>query len=681
MSRVVRAIILALHIPFAVWALAGFSVRPEWQFWPVMWVAVLVLFRHRNGGLETRDISLVFLRGLLSAGLIAASIYTRAPGWGLLSAVVWIHALLGSYRDWFAVNRLGYIVIPLLLSIPVQFDGYGDFAKRLQSDSLQHAHWMLDQQGYLHYLDGEVFHVAGNRIPVGEVVLNEFSVFAMLASAVFGCVLLRRRFLHGALTLTGAVVLCYLMLVCQHAAPVVAWLDYGFDPANSRFLLHLLVFVFSLVSAISLDFLLSMFLEPVPFMESEGVNPFCVLWNRFFLVTNRAMPGADDEKPRLRDAFSGIESLFGSLVAWIREFVVCWFATRNTHAGARGIPFLVVACIAGAWTVNTRVDERITESYEDAFRRASEGQKITEANFLLDRLMRSNSSSGAFRLRLVKTLLDQGYPEEARSHLAAITPLDGAGFPSARLWLVQQAGRNPSIPALTESETITQLYRAVGENPRDVDARVELAERLEKAGQTRSAEEQFKAAVDRDPTRVVSLITFLGRTEPPSQELNTRVDGVIRANLNRLRDQLQLYPERTNARSVAANLLYLLNEKEEARSLLEAGLEMDDSDELRRTLSTFFLAQAEEIQETSSLNSFRMKELVLLSLSYDCRSEEAFRFLVSAPWDQYTSFSRQELPEVFSHWEEVVEGDEVSFSDRVRLSMIYETCEEYSKAI
>lgn len=306
MSRVVRAIILALHIPFAVWALAGFSVRPEWQFWPVMWVAVLVLFRHRNGGLETRDISLVFLRGLLSAGLIAASIYTRAPGWGLLSAVVWIHALLGSYRDWFAVNRLGYIVIPLLLSIPVQFDGYGDFAKRLQSDSLQHAHWMLDQQGYLHYLDGEVFHVAGNRIPEGEVVLNEFSVFAMLAATAFGCVLLRRRFLHGALTLTGAVVLCYLMLVCQHAAPVVAWLDYGFDPANSRFLLHLLVFVCSLVSAISLDFLLSMFLEPVPFMESEGVNPFCVLWNRFFLVTNRAMPGADDEKPRLRVRFPGL---------------------------------------------------------------------------------------------------------------------------------------------------------------------------------------------------------------------------------------------------------------------------------------------------------------------------------------------------------------------------------------
>jgi hypothetical protein len=158
-SAAALTLLIALHAP-TLWAYAGqLASQEHYQFFPVIWIALLVLVVTRSSSalaLRWYHWTLLLVDGLF---VVAGSLY-RSPWLSFAGFCAGCLAVLAAGRDKMTGRSLWPLALLPLITLrpPVNFDT--QMITRLQLMTTQAASLVLGRSGMLHYRRGVVFAAA-----------------------------------------------------------------------------------------------------------------------------------------------------------------------------------------------------------------------------------------------------------------------------------------------------------------------------------------------------------------------------------------------------------------------------------------------------------------------------------------------------------------------------------------
>ena len=234
------------------------------------------------------------------------------------------------------------------------------------------------------------------------------------------------------------------------------------------------------------------------------------------------------------------------------------------------------------------------------------------------RLESSRSQGMALRFRIAKDLWNAERVEEARPHLEAITPEESEGFPAARIWLIEESQKPQTNFSLTGQQRFTQLSRVVREDPRNARYIKRYADALLARNRQAEAEVNLKKAVVIEPRYAPDLIQVQIFREKLANPSLPRMSDEIRDQISDFRqDMATLLKEDqadTTARIAEARLAGMAGDYVGAEQSLRKGLRLTvDSVELRTTLSSIYLAQA-QLASDQPLGHVNARDFILKAL-------------------------------------------------------------------
>ena len=679
MKPQLQIILLLIHVPFLIGYVAGLRIDPVYQFGPVAWGIVALLFWRRNGGRTESGGRFLAVRGVVDVVCLVLAVVTGEFAFGLLGGLVWVHAFLAGHRDKLVDTSVAYLTTALLFTVHLPFAAFDGVLNRMTLQAVILGSWILDQFHYLHFTTSQSVVVSGSSFELKDVCEGAFSVPALLCCAfVLQCVM-RRRWIHAMPSVLGALFTAVLMQAAALCAIVIVWQEYGVNASTGAVgvMLSAAVFACGVLAVISADVLLSVFTEPVPLMATTTVNPLAIFWNRMFWVPARvdAEDDADEVIPEIRVVLDEAPSVPRMLGPWAGDFLFSWFITRSRGRMIVGLPCVVLA-IAGVvlWT-NAETPEQINGRYDAALADAVEQNREADLELAVQRLQQSNVDTFAIRFRRVQWLISLGKKDAAVSHLNALTPLNGQGYVPARLLLVKQSDQADPLIPLSEEQRQQQLQRAVQERPTDAEVHLLLGKGYLWQRQTRLAEFHVTTAAEIDPNHLPDLLVLqkgLGRS---SQDLIQQSSSATQ----KLNKRLAQNSGDQQTRLSLARIMALLGDTQEAESLLKDGLEIEKSTELKRTLSALYTGMATE-QLKNSLKHAQAVKLGQQAILLNPENTNAISVLDRAIRVTGTVDPAILAPAV-DHWRRQVEADSATAQDRLHLTRLLTVCGQFDEAI
>ena len=674
MKSPIPILLLLIHLPFLIGYVYGLRTDSVYQFGPLAWGIVALMFWRRTAGrLESNGKHPVF-HVIADLACVALAIGTGEFAFGVLGGCVWIHALLRQYRDKPVDSSLGYLSLILLLSIRVPVAVADRVLQEMNERAVRLASWFLDQFNYLHLTTSDSIEVSGHSFQIQQICDDIFSMPALICLlCVFMC-LMRRRWAHAIPSLAVGSIVAVLMQAAKLYGAVAVWQNEatGIDATT----LSAAVFAAGLLSIISWDMLVSVVTEPVPLMATSTINPLAMLWNRFFLPFPEHGSELDDEGGM--DVVSVLKeapSVPGMLVPWTIDFLCSWFMTRSQRRVIAGLPCLALVLAGCHFWTNADTPEQINNRYETALTEAMDQDREADLVLAVERLQRSQVDTFAIRFRRAQKLITLGRNEGAINHLKALTSVRGQGHVPARIWLVKQANRDDALIPLSEEEQQQQLRKAVQEHGQNQEAHLLLARSYLRQRQTRLAELHFTTAVELEPKHAPELLLLqqaLGRSR---QELAPYAAAAVEELKDRLSDQ----PDDHEARISLARVTAILGDLRAAESILQTGLDIQESTDVKIALSGLCTEMARDLAE-QPLNHEQAKELALKAVLLDPANKPAINILFRTVQPTGT-MSALTLRPALDHWRQLVDGEATKEQDRVSLMQLLTLCGQFDQAI
>ncbi len=285
-------IALVAHLPLLIQHFVQLWSSPEYQFFPFVLAAVVILSYVRwNPEIAGDDVALCWRRGAqfgtLSAILLTLAVFFYNPWTAAVSFVVLmgcLFSLLGwrcHFKNMWGVWALLWLIVPPPAGI------VGDATRWLQSTSSMISSELLDLIGVDHAMEGNTLVLAGKRLFVDEACSGIVSVMSVVACAAIFAVWYNRSLLHSVLLVALSVFWAMLMNVARISTIAFAESRYGVDLSEGtpHEILGLAIFLTTFLAVVSTDQLLLLFLGPIQVSPvwQRGIfqNPLIPMWNRF----------------------------------------------------------------------------------------------------------------------------------------------------------------------------------------------------------------------------------------------------------------------------------------------------------------------------------------------------------------------------------------------------------------
>ncbi|APZ94483.1 tetratricopeptide repeat protein [Fuerstiella marisgermanici] len=687
-NRIPIILLVLVHLPLLIGYLVQLPQSPAWYFGPLAWIALGVLFVLRNGGrreIEPQEdgnqpafCTFVKFRVVLSVLLILTALVSQQFGFGIMSGLVWLHAWLQRHRDRMVESSLAYLTAIGFFATYVDIRPVNWLLGRITAAGTSFASRVLDQLGYLHLRANNVIEVSGQAFSADVFCNGFFSVPAFVCCAVIVLCVQRRKWGHFLPSLLVSSVFAVVLQVGILCTCVIAWTDYqtAFDSGTQRLLMTGGVFGITLLCFASFDVLLSFFTDPVSFMGAGSINPVSLMWNRMFLKLPREEPGATEDvgMPDWDTMFEDIPFEYRMIPGWFREFVNLWFFTRIPRRIVIGLPCLMLGALAISMLVFGESDSDVGNHYESALAAAIENEQSEDTELIMARMLQANYGDDDLRFRLAQHLVTLGRIEDAQEHLDILAPPDLPGHAPARLWLVKQSQEpNASIP-LDDAQRQQQLRRAVDEDGRNIEVHLMLAESYAKNKQWQLAEGHLAIAAELDPRYTAELVALQRRSGRQSDAVLEQAAQPV----EKLTKQLDADPSDVQARTSLVRIRLAQGDLDDAERLLQAGLEIGDSTELKAMLSSTYTTMATRLLP-NQMSLPRAAKFSLDAVVLDPTNETALNLLQQTS-KSVNSFNQQDLASAIGYWKQEVAKDGESARARFRLAQLLAACGQYDEA-
>lgn len=368
----------------------------------------------------------------------------------------------------------------------------------------------------------------------------------------------------------------------------------------------------------------------------------------------------------------GIPAGLGALLSprlhchWAMALAESWLFSRDYSRLLAALPFLILSVITVVFAIWLRhaPDTPTLAAYEQAIAEATERGDIQRQEAYLKGLVALRPGEPAYRFRLGKFLLENGR-EDGFAQLLEITAEGSEGYMPAHLWLVEQA-RLPGSPVRLPPEQMERhLLKIVQRFPDVAQARFWLAEIYARRQNWKLAEEYMATIVHTHPEYCI----LLAKIKRELQRSPTEVQNLLQKGAAEYARLLQQDPALIPLRIGLAEAQVLQGHLDDARLLLEAGLEQNDDKALRRALSELELGIVNRRLAESSLNADSCIPLVLKALETDPSNPR----LVSELAKLHTlglPFSVRTLKPVIQFWRDETEKSSQEAAPRILLGQL-----------
>ena len=672
--------LLLVHVPFLIGYVDGLQTDSVYQFGPIAWSIVALMFWRRNGGrLESNGRHRVF-HVIVDVVCVALAVVTGEFAFGVLGGCVWIHVFLKQWRGSPIGSSLGYLCLILLLTVRVPVAAADRVLQEMNECAVRMASWFLDQFHYLHVTTPDSIEVSGHSFPIHQIGDDVFSMPAPVClSCVFLCIM-RRRWVHAVSSLAICSIIAVLMQAAKLYGTVVVWQNSVTGAAVSvgGLTLSATVFALALLSVISWDMLLSAFTEPVPLMATSTINPLAIFWNSFFLTHAEKQLDDDPDEvvPDVRSVLDEVPSVFPMLGPWTADFLFSWFITRSRRRILLGLPSIALAVAGIALWTNADSVAQINGRYDAALAEAVDQNREADLELAVRRLQRSDVDTFAIRFLRVQRLISLGSKDDAIFHLRTLTPPDAQGYVPARLWLVRQSDAADVLIPMTEEQRQQQLRRAVHERRTDAEAHVLLGKSYLRQRQTRLAEFHMTTAVELDPKYAAELLVLQKALGRSPQELVQQAAAAIQ----KLKQRLSQEPDDQQSRISLARIFAVLADAEQAESLLQDGLAIEESTDLKQSLSAVYAGMAIDLFSRKPLNQTQTAELGQKAVLLNPANSKAISILFKSV--QSTSMLDPiTLRPALVHWRQQLKRDVTCVQNRLHLMQLLTVCGLFDEAI
>lgn len=438
---------------------------------------------------------------------------------------------------------------------------------------IQHASALAGSLGFLHFRDSTVAGSLTATTDLQQILNSPFGVSGF--TVLISCLLLyRRRTLAQVLLMLPAAVVtsllgqfCCCLLAILQLSTVGLRLPAGIWPV---LLCFPLVFTVLTLQGGVLFLTSGVISDDGKTTVKARTNPANRLWG---LYVSGDLP-QKWSAVSFRTSDGQKLSLFACFMAFFRD----WGISRKVSYLYRALPgtaLLVVGLLAenaGAsamLTVNSRYENLLAVAREKGDRDSEE--------LCLRALAGLQSGNLLYRMRLAEFLWQHRSHEAGWAEILRLADDGQTGFADAHLWIVRNALSAEPYQQLTAEQMIDRLNRAIRSAPDTAEAHGLLAQLYPAIGEKLLGEQHLIRAAEADLTYVDALAASLaaeGRLQPG--------DSRVRRRCEMLLTQLNTAPRNNELRIQLAVLLMLTGRDREAEQLLDQGLQLDDSLELRR---------------------------------------------------------------------------------------------------
>lgn len=260
--------------------------RTHYQWFPLLLVFLPIVFTvqwRKASPAEDKPMSWALIVGGFGIVLLTAVAYLYFTGWVAVVAAIGVLGILAAYASGFRrVDRLFGIwaLLFLLVRLPNQIEGR--LLILFQNISAKVASVIVDQSGTYHVVQGGNMVIDGYEIDLAKICNGYFSIVSMVVIVSLYALWRRRPVMHVALLVAGAFGIATAVNVLRVATVAIVYAKAGFDLMDTGwfYLMAVVSFGLSFLLLLSVDALLSFFLQPVTINEhKKDGRGMGVAWN------------------------------------------------------------------------------------------------------------------------------------------------------------------------------------------------------------------------------------------------------------------------------------------------------------------------------------------------------------------------------------------------------------------
>lgn len=259
------AITAAAILMLPLWSawMRALSVKPHYEFFPILIVGIIFLIRQRltlvdQAALRPGHPLISLALGIFSVPCLMVGCFQPSTTFAFLGTISAFSMVFHAIGGWSLVRTISpvFVLVALITPPPGELDTL--LTLRLQRLSVVIASRTLDMFGIFHVVNMNTLEVDGQRFLVEEACSGIQSLFSILAFAVFYAVWNYRGIFRTVLLLSGAVLFDLSLNVFRICLGVIAKVTGDIDllSGTPHEILGIVVFILGLLLTLSWEFVL-----------------------------------------------------------------------------------------------------------------------------------------------------------------------------------------------------------------------------------------------------------------------------------------------------------------------------------------------------------------------------------------------------------------------------------------
>jgi exosortase len=361
-------LLVVVHAPTLLAYGGGLARRGHYEFFPVIWIGLLVLVLRRGSPvliLRWHHLGLLLLDGLL---LIVGSLF-RSPWLGFAGFCAGCFAVLAAGRDKVTGRSLWPLTLLPLITLRPPLNLDTEIITHLQLTTTRAASLLLDQVGVLHYRRGVVLELPDRQLFVDEACSGIHSLFALLGLAALIVLVQRRHWIVSLLLLASAVLWALLLNLVRVVVIVLADRVWGMDLASGwpHDVLSYILLGIALACLLSTDRLLLLLTSRIENKKGRPreINPLVRAFNWVFRPPSEARrPVPDAAGSPLRVGRQAVLLVLGLIFVAVQLVgLLPRLQAKSENSGAEFLPDETLAGEYDGWRRGEyRTQQRATDS-------------------------------------------------------------------------------------------------------------------------------------------------------------------------------------------------------------------------------------------------------------------------------------------------------------------------------
>jgi len=307
------------------------------------------------------------------------------------------------------------------------------------------------------------------------------------------------------------------------------------------------------------------------------------------------------------------------------NFFTMWMMSRQVRLLLVGLPFLVLAgggAVFALWLRHAPVDDLILR-FEDRIQQAVENERTDHALVMMNGLIQLRPKEPRYRYNRARLMLENQQGKAGLATMLDITPVDARGHVGARMWLVRQSLSAEPLMELSDDDRLTQMRRAVREEPDNLEAHQLLAMLFINQKQFRLAEAHLVEVVRTHPKLALDLARIQRQIGRDAKVVSSTYATAAAYFGTMLKND----PHSVADRIGWAECMVAEGRLTEADALLREGLQGKLDEQIQNAVATIQARLAGNSIAESSGNTDQALEFILESLQLNPNNAQALSLL------------------------------------------------------